>query len=132
VAYILTARQISATTMLIPLVPRVMPFYATYCQGCFRSRCFGGRDCVGLVADDAGPPPAPVSAASLYWQRVSALDRAIINIVSRDELAVLSFATVKGLVAHLGPKAKARLKPLRRNIRQRLREAHIRQTRLRA
>jgi hypothetical protein len=100
-----------------------MNWFSSYCPTCLAPACPGLAACPGLDPHDTGPP------LPLYFQRPQPLDRAILAILSRTEVAFLPLARARERIAHLPPKARARLTPLRRNTRQRFREATLRKPR---
>lgn len=102
-----------------------MLWYATYCPTCFAPACPSLAACPGLDPHDTGPP------LPLYFQRACSRDRAILAVLTREQVAFLPLAEARARIAHLPPDVVARLPPLRRNTRQRYREATTRKTRRR-
>ena len=92
------------------------PPHGACCLGCFQRHC-DGESCGGLFPEDRGPA-RPQATAGLYWQTPQPTDREILRHVTRAELAELNIMALRALIpAGLWH----RVRPMRRNIRQRLR-----------
>ena len=91
-----------------------------HCAECFLTACPG---CGPLGA--AGPR-AYDAADLLYWQRPTAVDAAVLEKVTRGELAVLPAAFLRAFLRDLPLASRRRVNAMRRNTRQRLRMAAAR------